>query len=68
MPAPKGNDYGKDFWIKPSVAEPGEKSVRISTRVSQGELEAIKEQLQPGETVGSWLRNRAKEALAASKK
>ena len=63
MPAPKGNDYGKKYWFNRSVAKPGEKTVRISTRLSEGEVEAIKERLQPGETVCSWLRERAREAL-----
>ncbi len=67
MGAPKGNDYGKEFWLERSVAKPGEKSVQIGTRLSQTEVEAIKQRLQPGETVGSWLRERAREALAASR-
>ena len=66
MPAPKGSNYGKDFWWEKSVAKPGDKSVKIGTRISESELEAIKQQLQEGETVGSWLRERAREALAAS--
>ncbi|MGK7874374.1 MAG: hypothetical protein AB4426_13990 [Xenococcaceae cyanobacterium] len=67
MPAPKGNDYGKDFWMKSSIAKPGEKSQRISTRLSKSEVEEIKQQLQEGETIGSWLRERAREGLAANR-
>lgn len=66
MAAPKGNNYGKDFWWKNSVAKKNEKSIRISTRLSESEVEVIKQQLQEGETVGSWLRERAREALATS--
>lgn len=66
MPAPKGNDYGKDFWIKSSIAKTGEKSKRISTRLSESEVEEIKQQLQQGETIGSWVRERIRESLAAS--
>ena len=66
MGAPKGSDYARDFWWKKSVAKPGEKSVKISTRLSESEVEKLKQQLQEGETVGSWLRDRAREALEAS--
>ncbi len=67
MGAPKGNDYAKDFWIRKSVAKQGEKSVKISTRLSESELEEVKQQLQQGETVGSWVRERIRESLAASR-
>ncbi len=67
MSAPKGNKYGNEYWFNTSVAKPGEKSVRISTRLSEGEVEAIKKLLKPGESVGSWVRDRAKEALAGNK-
>ena len=67
MPAPKGSSYGKDFWWKKAVAKPGEKSVKIGTRISESELEELKKQLQEGETVGSWLRERIRESLAASR-
>lgn len=65
MAAPKGSTYGKDFWWKKSVAKKGEKSVAITTRLSESEVEIIKQQLKEGESVGSWLRERAREALAA---
>ncbi len=67
MPAPKGNDYAKEYWPKKTVAKPGEKSVRVSTRLSEGEIEEIKQQLPPGESVGSWLRKLARESLEASR-
>ena len=67
MGAPKGNDYAKDFWIGKSVAKEGEKSVKVSTRLSESELEEVKQQLQEGETVGSWVRERIRESLAASR-
>ena len=67
MGAPKGSDYGKDYWWKKSVAKPGEKSVKVSTRLSESELEKVKQQLQEGETVGSWVRERIRESLAASR-
>ena len=66
MGAPKGNDYGKDFWWKKSVAKKGEKSVRISIRLSESEIEAIKQKTTSGESVGNWIRERAREALAAN--
>ena len=65
MAAPKGSYYGKDFWWKKSVAKEGEKSVRVSTRISASEMEKIKQYLQEGETVGSWVRERIRESLAA---
>ncbi len=67
MAAPKGSNYGKDFWWKKSVAKKDEKSLRISTRLSESEVEEIKQQLQQGETVGSWVRERIRESLAASR-
>ena len=65
MGAPKGSDYARDFWWKKSVAKPGEKSVKISTRLSESEVEQLKQQLKEGETVGSWVRERIRESLAA---
>ncbi len=65
MAAPKGSNYGKDFWWKKSVAKKGEKSIGITTRLSESEVEVIKRQLQQGETVGSWVRERIRESLAA---
>ena len=65
MAAPKGSNYGKDFWWKKSVAKKDEKSVRISTRLSESEVEVIKKQLQQGETIGSWVRERIRESLSA---
>jgi hypothetical protein len=65
MAAPKGSNYGKDFWWKKSVAKKDEKSIRISTRLSESEVEQLKQQLKEGETVGSWVRERIRESLAA---
>ena len=65
MAAPKGSNYGKDFWWKKSVAKKGEKSIGITTRLSESEVEVIKQHLQQGETVGSWIRERIRESLAA---
>ncbi len=66
MPAPKGNDYAKEFWPKKTVAKKGEKSVRVSIRLSESEIEAIKEKTKSGESVGTWIRERTREALTAS--
>ena len=66
MGAPKGSDYTKEFWWKKSVAKENEKSMRISTRLSESEVEKIKQQLQEGETLASWIRERIRESLAAS--
>ena len=66
MAAPKGNDYGKEFRFKPSVANPGDISVNIATRLTREEVEKIKQQLQQGETLASWVRERIRESLAAS--
>ncbi len=63
MPALKGNDYGKEYWFSHSVVKPGEKSVRIGTRLSEKEVEIIKKQLKPGETIASWLRDLARNAI-----
>jgi acylphosphatase len=66
MGAPKGNDYGKEFRFKSSVANQGDRSVHIGTRLTREEVEEIKQQLQQGETLASWLRERVRESLAAS--
>ena len=64
MPAPKGNNYGKEYWFNNSVVKPGLKSVRVSTRLSESEVEKIKQQLNPGETLASWLRDVARKEIA----
>ncbi len=68
MGAPKRNNYGKEFWWEKSVAKKGEKSVKIGTRISESELEKIKQQLEPGETIHTWVRKIVRREITEEQK